>query len=290
MARRNRRLRSSEEKRESRSRWLNRLILAPTRWLLLSALGVGLGFGAYRLVVFVRTSPVLTVRSIEVRGTINCRTESLLRAGQLQEGMNIFSVDSAAVAKKLRAHSWIRRAHVSRVVPDRIVVEVEEYVPVALINLEGLYYLDAEGEVFKRLQPGEALDLPILTGISREAYHADPERARRRILEALGTLERLKKQSCLAGRRVAEIHLDELTGLTVLLDPGALALRFGPGDLGNRLQLSCRVLDEIGRRRLKVHTVMLNHEHRPGWATVQLEAYAAEPKLPSKKASDQGER
>jgi cell division protein FtsQ len=211
------------------------------------------------------------VRTIEVRGAERTHVGELLQASGLSEGMNVFSVDAKETQKRLVNLPWVKKAQVTRIVPDRIVVEVVEHRPVAVINLEGLYYVNRSGDVFKRVQPGESEDLPVLTGVSRTSFHDQPERARRHIRESLRLLKTLGDLPCMAKKRVAEIHSDELMGPSVVLDPGALTVRLGNRDMLGRLSTLCQLMDTIDRHRLKPRSILLYHSGRPGWATVQLD-------------------
>lgn len=275
MARKNRRRTSPEQKRARRSRWLGLLVFMPVKLLIFGALGVGIGLAAYQVACYLKTSPALAVRTIEVRGAERTRVGDLLEASGLKEGMNIFSLNSAQTQKRLSNLPWVKQAKVSRIVPDRIVVEVVEHQPVAVINLEGLYYVNRSGEVFKRVQPGEREDLPVLTGVSRESFRDQPEYAGRHIRESLRLLKTLEDLPCVSGKRVAEIHSDELMGPSVVLDPGALTVRLGSQDLLGRLSTLCQFMSAIDKRRLKARSILLYHSGRPGWATVQLDGRKA---------------
>jgi len=205
------------------------------------------------------------------RSNSRTRLAELERAAGLREGLNIFSLDLDRARRRVAELPWVRVGRLRRVVPDRIVVEVEEYQPAALISLEGLYLIDGHGEVFKRLQPGEAIDLPLITGLGREDFTDDPERSRSRVRRALALMERVERRECLADRQLAEVHLDALLGTSVVLDPGALTVRLGDQP-EQRLGLLCRALAAIDRRDLTPHTVLLDRADRPHWATVRLEA------------------
>ncbi len=272
MGRRNRKRKSPEQRRVELQRRVRHWLLGPLRLLLLSALGVGLGLGAYQVAVFLRTSAYLSVRRIEVNGTSHTSMEELLQATGLRSGANIFSVDLDLARRRLQGHPWVKRASVKRVVPDRIVVEIEEQRPAALVSLEGLYLVNPEGEVFKRLQPGEAIDLPIITGIERSRFSEDPARTLRRIRAALAMIDRVERTACLHEHIIAlaEIHTDDLLGTTLVLDPGALSVRLGRDAPEARLPVLCRLLDELQRRDIAAHTVLLDHAVRLDWATVRL--------------------
>jgi cell division protein FtsQ len=271
MARKNRRRMSPEQKQARRSRLLNLLVYLPVKLLIFGALGVGIGLGAYYVAAYLKTSPALAVRTIEVHGAERTRVGELLDASGLSEGMNIFSVSTSGAQKRLLNLPWIKKAKISRVVPDRIVIEVVEHQPVAVINLEGLYYVNRSGDVFKRVQPGEREDLPVLTGVSRTSFRDNPQRAREHIRESLRLIKTLHGLPCIQKRRVAEVHSDELMGPSVVLDPGALTVRLGNQDLLNHLSTLCQLMDAIDDRRLKARSILLYHSGRPGWATVQLD-------------------
>jgi len=271
MARKNRRRMSPEQKQARRSRLLNLLVYLPVKLLIFGALGAGIGLGAYYVVSYLKTSPALAVRTIEVRGNQRTRVEDLLEASGLREGTNIFSVSTSEAQKRLLNLPWVKKARVNRIVPDRIVMEVVEHQPVAVINLEGLYYVNRSGEVFKRVQAGEREDLPVLTGVSRTSFRDHPERAQEHIRESLRLIKTLQELPCVKKRRVAEVHSDELMGPSVVLDPGALTVRLGDRDLLDHLSTLCQLMDTIDDRRLKARSILLYHSGRPGWATVQLD-------------------
>lgn len=273
MARRNRRKMTPAQRRDRRARRLQRWLADPLRWILLSILGAGVGYGAYHVARFLYTSPALAVRCIEVRGTQRTRVATLLHAGRVEEGMNIFALDLDRVCERIEELPWVRRARATRRVPDTLALEVEEHVPAAVINLGVLYYLDHQREVFKRLQPGEHSDHVVLTGLDRNDYEDAPERTDAVIAGMLALLGDLRNQPCLREYRVAEIHHDGLMGPTVVLDPGALSVRLGRSPRA-RLPELCKLLVRLKDRDVQAHTVYLDHGSRPGWATVRLDPNA----------------
>ena len=288
MVRKNRRRPSPEQERARNSLIVRVLVRLPLKLLLCTLLGVALGVGAYFVARFIKTSPALSIRSIEVRGAQRTPAPELLQAGRLEEGMNIFAPDLDRVERRIADLPWVKRATVMRVIPDRMVVEVEEFTPVALINLRDIYYVDRDAKVFKKVQAPENVDLPLLTGITRQDYQDDHQRTEMVILDALALIDQIRRTACLADRRVAEIHHDELLGSTVILDPGAVSVRLGRERPGDKLPVLCRLLSQIAAQQLRAHTILLDHQGRPGWATVRLDRERVASQAPgTKKAIDQ---
>jgi cell division protein FtsQ len=275
MSKRNRKLRPPEEQRAGRRRWLEFLVWWPLRGLMLAGLGAGLGAGAYTLTYYLRTSPALSVRCIEVHGTRRASRDDLLRLAGLSEGANVFAVDLAVAERRLERHPWVSRAVVRRVVPDRLVVEIEEHAPAALVSLEAVYVADPHGRLFMRLQPGDGLDLPVLTGFGREEFREEPARVERALRAGLALASAAEATACLGGRRVAEVHHDELMGFSLVLDPGAVSVRLGREDPADRLPWLCRLLEDLERRRLTAHNILLDQGERSGFATVRVEGLSA---------------
>jgi cell division protein FtsQ len=270
MARRNRRKISPEKKIKRRRQRVKTWVVGPVRLVLLACLGVGIGFGAYQVARFLRTSPALAVRSIEVRGADRTEVSEILRAGRLEEGMNIFAVHADVLRRRIEGLPWVRRVEAHRVIPDTVVVQLQEHIPAAVINLDGLYYVNLSGEVFKRVQKREGIDLPILTGITRKRFRDDPIRSRIHIKESLRLARLIQAFPCLSRHRLAEVHFDELIGPSVILDPGAISIQLGDGS-PEVLSDLCRVFDEVDRNGIKAHTILLDRTGPQIKATVRLD-------------------
>lgn len=107
-----------------------------------------------------------TVRRIEVRTgeqvTPELAREYLSRMG-VQEGTNLFSVDIARVRDEfVKQQPAIRNVEIARRLPDRLVVQIEERVPLATIGTLGPLAVDREGQVFSNRWRGRPL--PALNG------------------------------------------------------------------------------------------------------------------------------
>jgi cell division protein FtsQ len=132
----------------------------------IACLVCGGGFiAAHRAWQWMGTSPVFTVRSIEVRGAQRIAPQEIRRLSQLHEGMRIVDVKPPVSAKAIMGNCWIRHARVTRLFPGKVLITVEERVPMALINVGRVYYLDNDG-VLLPLFPATYSDLPVLSGIA----------------------------------------------------------------------------------------------------------------------------
>ncbi|MGZ5399954.1 MAG: cell division protein FtsQ/DivIB, partial [Nocardioides sp.] len=121
------------------------------RWLtwkyVLAALAlIGLVVGSIWLFLF---STVLAVKQVEVQGAQQLRPAEVRAVAGLDDGEPLARVDLDDVRTRVQALALVSSAEVTRSWPDAIVIEVEERVAIATVEIGGrLRGLDLEGVVF----------------------------------------------------------------------------------------------------------------------------------------------
>lgn len=216
-----------------------------------------------------RTSPVFALKQISVTGNQRASQPELVKLAGLSAGQNLFVLDTGAAERALRAHPWIKQAKVQRRLPSSLEVSVVEHVPVALVGLGELYLLDQSGEPFKRLQAGDGDDLPLVSGVTREEYAAQPQETAERFLRAIEAAGIYAASA--TGRQLALSEV-RLAGqeLSLVLADGA-EVRLGAGDPAEAIGRLSRVRAELSRRGLVARTVHLDNRVRRGWVAVSAE-------------------
>ena len=193
------------------------------------------------------SSSYFSIREISVRGVKELTEKDILAAAKIRMRSNILSVNTDAVAKRISVNPWVKSVYVGRELPDRLVLEVRERTPVALVKQAGaLYLMDVDGFVFKKLSRADEVDLAILSGVDVRAKSASAL-----VGEALKLLERLsaEDQHTFLGE-VSEIHVDEVFGLSILTDKG-LHLKLGRENFAGKLNQLQVVLADLEKRGLK---------------------------------------
>lgn len=130
--------------------------------LLLAALAALAGFGWQR-------AQTLPLTGVEVSGAVHADEAALLALAAVPDSARLFAVDPLALASRVEAEPWVRRARVSRSMRGVIRITVEERQPVALaIGADGraTAYVDAGGHVMPVTASALAAgyDLPLLSG------------------------------------------------------------------------------------------------------------------------------
>jgi cell division protein FtsQ len=237
--------------------------------VLVSLAWIGLALDAWA-----SRSPQFALRNFQSSGLHRATEKELLRLAGIAPGTNLWSLDPSAVAQAMGAHPWIRTVEVTRSLPDTLRLRVEERAPVALASLGDLYVVDADGAPFKRVSGAEALDLPLLTGLTREQAEKDPAGTAARLREGLGVADAYRR---VAERpRLSEVQIDEAAFELVTADGVRVVL--GRDDLDGQLRRLQRVRDELQHRRLAAAAIHLENRVRPGWVAVQVQPGATAPR------------
>ncbi|XXF76451.1 FtsQ-type POTRA domain-containing protein [Myxococcaceae bacterium GXIMD 01537] len=242
--------------------------------LLLTVVTAGIVWGAVELRAWALASPTFALKQVSFSGLSHATRPELVRLSGLAAGQNLFALDVGALERAMLQHPWVQRVDVTRRFPASVSVEVSEHVPEAMVVLGDLYVLDAEGEPFKRLTPGDGLDLPLVTGLTREAYMADPTEARRRFRTALTVARAYEAQGPAKDDRLSEVKVDS-TSVTLVAVSGQ-EVRMGEGDAEAKLQRLGRIRRELRARGLAAEIIHLDNRARPGWVAVKLSSPVSE--------------
>ncbi len=187
---------------------------------------------------FIFDNPYFSVREIQVRGGDKVGGSEIVAMAGLKHGMNMWKIDPAAIEKKVARHPWVRKVLARREFPRRVVIEVEERTPKAIVAMGKLYYVDADGVVFKEVGADENVAFPLLTGLRPEELMTADTATRKRIQDAVRVGERMAK----GAHALSEIHFDAPERLVLYTTPHAVALQVGWGDWDGKLQRLDRVL------------------------------------------------
>lgn len=217
------------------------------------------------------TTPRFAIQNVEVSGNQRLSRARVAEVAGIRTGQNIFATDMETLQRRLLDEPWIRTAQVTRDIPNTLQITIKEYEAAALANLEDVLYLvTSEGEPFKQVTPGEAFDLPLITGLSSTEFARD----RKREVERIGmATEVLKQYSRLDQSRVhvaQEVHLQDDGRVTLVVGVRGLHLELGRDNFRKKLQMAGRVLAELGAKGGQPEAIFLDNETHPERVVVRL--------------------
>lgn len=96
-------------------------------------------------------SPKLRLKEVSLQGTQRLTAADVVKLGHVPVGQNVFRVNLVKVAESLEKDPIVRRAIVTRDLPNRLNVEIKERKPVYQVSCAGARYdIDDEGVLFRQ--------------------------------------------------------------------------------------------------------------------------------------------
>jgi len=212
--------------------------------VILAILAIVTLFVGYRAAA---SASLFQVRSIDVSGTSRTSAEEiegLTRRAVAKTG--VWRADLSAISAELERLPGVRRAVVSRVLPDRLRVRVTERVPVAVVRTTAghFFWVDEEGVALGEMKPADTVPSFFIRGWNEDGT----EEARNDNAERVRKYEEVVREWSALGLsdRVSEVDLIDLKVVRAQLagNDSEIEVRLGGQDLGERLKQALEALDK----------------------------------------------
>ncbi|MCJ7782457.1 MAG: FtsQ-type POTRA domain-containing protein [Desulfobacterales bacterium] len=188
------------------------------------------------------------LREVEVEGGRKIPKETLLSLAAMEGMPNLFSVKLKEVVKRLESHPWIEQVRVRKVFPHKIVIQVEERKPMAIIQLEELYYIDTRGEIFTPVGDRDEYNYPYVTGLTRRVFEKDPVEAKRLINKALELLRIVSQGKVPPLGEISEIHMEKAFGIYCFTKAEGVEVKMGWEDFEEKLKRLPLIWSDLRKR------------------------------------------
>lgn len=112
--------------------------------VLVTGLSAALAHGYHALL----EAPFLRIEKVDIVGLTRLARKDVLNTMMVPRGTSVLALRLPQLAARIEALPWVRSAVVRFDSPDRLVVEVKEREPLAVVVAEKAYLIDAEGLLF----------------------------------------------------------------------------------------------------------------------------------------------
>ncbi len=131
--------------------------------VIVAGIFVGMSYLLIRSYRYLTTSKLFVMKKIEVRHLHYLTKKEVLSLAGIDKGVNIFKINLTRVKRTLLRSPWIKGVMLRRVVPDKIVIDVDERVPVFVKLYRGrLWYVDRTGGLIAPMDTRRIISLPLL--------------------------------------------------------------------------------------------------------------------------------
>ncbi len=245
------RMRRTEKGGERFQKIVRKAIRAAFQLLLLSFFL----FMGHRVYVHLMSDSYFRVREVEVEGSRRVPKETLLSLMVMEVLPNLFSLKLKEVVKRLESHPWIEQVWVRKVFPHKLVIQVEERKPMAIIQLEELYYIDTRGEIFTPVGDRDESNYPYVTGLTRRALERDPVEAKRLIDKALELLRVVNQGKTLPLGEISEIHMEKTFGIHCFTKAEGVEVKMGWEDFEEKMRRLPLIWSDLRKRGLSAVSI-----------------------------------
>ena len=205
-------------------------------------------FIGHRVYAHLLEDPFFRVGEVKVEGNLKIPRETILSLTELEGMPNLFTLRLKKMIKRLELHPWIEQVKVRKVFPNKIWIQIEERKPIAILQLEELYYIDTKGVIFSPVGDGDKYNYPFLTGLTRQALEKDPIEAKHLIVKALEFLRIVDKEKIFPPEEISEIHMEKAFGIQYFTKTEGVEVRMGWEHFGEKLRRLSIIWSDLRKR------------------------------------------
>ncbi|RLB04511.1 MAG: hypothetical protein DRG59_10190 [Deltaproteobacteria bacterium] len=200
------------------------------------------------------TTPYLRINAIEVQGCRQLSAQQVIRLSGVHVGQNLLAVNLKKIRKRIEINPWVEGVIINRVIPDKLVIEIEEKNPVALVQLRKKYLVDSRGKLIVPVKNTEGFRdriYLVLTGLNekevlaRGGVPADVYDQFRQFIAIGGS-----NGNWFDLGEIREVRWDPLNGLILSYGASNMVIKLGKGSFSLKFSMLRRVMGEISRRNI----------------------------------------
>ena len=202
---------------------------------------------AYRAVLDL---PWFRVEEVQISGLQRLDRYEILNVLMIARGMSLLDLKVSDLAGRLRAHPWIESSRVRLKVPGRVVVDVVERKPLAVVQADDPLLLDTEGRLFTKTTLESNPGLLLVSGFygmnlqEGDTLAREPLEALRGLLAVLDGMK-----SRLPLDRFSECQWRAGTGFILVASRGGIPIQIGMDGFDVKLQRLQRLLEMLEDRQ-----------------------------------------
>lgn len=226
------------------------------RWKIVFAISVLLITTLCGTYIFVSHSPRFNLARIYIQGNHKVSEKEIKEKTKIELGTNIFHMNLGMIENLVRGDKRIKEVWAKRILPNQLLIEVEEKKPALWINLpEGLFGLSQDQEIIPLEEEDFDHDLPVVTGLTslsdfgKKNLKAKPYEwwPNKKAKLALDFYKILSEQDSSFMKFISEISLSDESNLVFYLIPYGTQVNMGEGNLKRKLKRVKTFLDYEGK-------------------------------------------
>ena len=237
------------------------------RWSLKLSFGLllisMLSFGLYWMRDRLYHSSRFDVAITEINGLQNIsQNQVLVKIRELQQpDRNLMRLDLDRLRRSLELIPWVKTVVVRRVLPDKLMIDIEEREPVAFARVaQGTLLIDGEGILLENnpenlSQP----DFPVILGMESGYVPEVLRRNRERIALYQQLMRSLNRGGAGLSRDLSEVHLQDPGNVSVILNGDTVLVYLGRDGFQEKFRRYLAASKELKKKYRNLDSVDLRY-------------------------------
>ncbi|MCY3758231.1 MAG: FtsQ-type POTRA domain-containing protein [Acidobacteria bacterium] len=255
------------ERQRASGKTKGRTVREVLRWSLKLSFGLlltsTLSFGLYWMRDRLYHSPRFDIAITEINGLQQIsQNQVLLKISELaQPDRNLVRFDLDRLRRNLKRIPWVKTAVVRRVLPDKLIVDIEERQPVAFTRVgQETLLIDEEGTLLENNpEKLSQADFPVILGMESGYSPEILRRNRERIALYLKLVRALNRGGAGLSRDLSEVHLQDPGNVSVILNGDTVLVYLGSDGLQAKFRRYLAASRELKRKYRNLDSVDMRY-------------------------------
>jgi cell division protein FtsQ len=205
-------------------------------------------FAGHQLYVRLLEDSFFEVKKVEIEGCRKIPEKTILSLARVEGMPNLFTLPIKEITDRVEAHPWVEVVRVRKVFPNRVLIQIEERRPMAILQLDEPYYIDSKGVIFSKVGDRDEYNFPFLTGLNRGAFNKDPAAAKHLITNALELLRIADQKKIPPLEEISEIRMEKTFGIRCFTQAEGVEVRMGWDHFGEKLRRLSLIWPDLQKR------------------------------------------
>ena len=156
-------------------------------------------------IVYTLLSPIFNIKNIEVYGNSKISSDTIISLSGLSINQNIFSFWTSDIKDAIKQNAYIDKVQISRKIPDKIEISVQERVATYMLTLGNAYvYINNQGYILEITS--KKLAVPVIIGYNTPAEEiVEGNRLNETDLEKLNDVLKIMEAASSGDNKLAEL-------------------------------------------------------------------------------------
>ena len=208
-------------------------------------------------------SPRFNIAITEINGLQQIsQNQVLLKINELaRTDRNLVRFDLDRLRRNLELIPWVKTVVVRRVLPDKLIVDIEEREPIAFARVgQGTLLIDEEGTLLENNPENlSQADFPVILGMETGYAPEILRRNRERIALYLQLVRALNRGGAGLSRDLSEVHLQDPGNVSVILNGDTVLVYLGRDGFQTKFRRYLAASRELKKKYRNLDSVDLRY-------------------------------